>query len=104
MRALSLDPKLDKVDLQVQIESFQETWLMTPRDGMIPLVSIYTERSRNNPWMEEIYWREINGWYVKAAQLFDQGIRTKARQYLNIVLQIEPDYPFALALARTLGN
>ena len=104
MRELSLNPRLDEAELRAQVESFREDWLTRPRDGVIPLVAIYLERPRDNPWMEEIYSCEINGWYAKAAQFFDQGIRSKARHYLDIVLQIEPEYPFARALARALGE
>ena len=75
MRELSLNPRLDEAGLSAQIESFSENWLMTPRGGIIPLVAIYMEQPREDPWMEEIYRSEINGWYVKAAQYFDQGIK-----------------------------
>ena len=104
MRELSLNPRHDEAELQAQIESFREDWLMRPRDGVIPLVAIYLERPRENPWLEEIYWCEINGWYAKAAQFFDQGIRSKARQYLDIVLQIESEYPLARTLDKALGH
>ncbi len=104
MRELSLNPRLDEAELREQIESFRENWLMTPRDGVIPLVAIYLERARDNPWLEEIYWCEINGWYVKAAQFLDQGMHGKARQYLNIVLKIEPEYPLAQMLDGMVGR
>ena len=61
-------------------------------------MAIYLERRPDNPWLKEIYWSEINGWYVRAAQLFDEGSHLKARQYLDIVLQVEPEYPLARAL------
>ena len=86
------------------VDRILENWLTRPRDGVIPLVAIYLERPRDNPWMEEIDWCQINGWYANAAQFFDQGIRSKAHQYLDIILQIEPEYPFARALARALGD
>ena len=69
---------------------------------MIPLVAIYLERSREKPWLEEIYWSEINSWYVKTAQAFDEGNADKARQYLDVLLGIEPDYPLAIVLDRIM--
>ena len=104
MRELSLNPRLGEAELREQIESFRENWLMTPRDGVIPLVAIYLERSRDNPWLEDIYWCEINGWYVKAAQFLDQGMHGRARQYLDIVLEIEPEYPLARMLDEVIGS
>ena len=47
MRELSLNPRLDEAELRAQIESFREDWLLTPRDGVIPLVAIYVERPRD---------------------------------------------------------
>ena len=98
MQKLSLNPQSDESTLRDQIESFREEWLVTPRENVIPLVAIYLERRPDNPWLKEIYWSEINGWYVRAAQLFDEGSHLKARQYLDIVLQVEPEYPLARAL------
>ncbi len=102
MGGLSLNPQLDEAALRHQVESFRENWLMTPRDGVIPLVAIYLERSREKPWLEEIYWSEINSWYVKTAQAFDEGNADKARQYLDVLLGIEPDYPLAIVLDRIM--
>ena len=104
MSELSLNPRLGEAELREQIESFRENWLMTHRDGVIPLVAIYLERARDNPWLEEIYWCEINGWYVKAAQFLDQGMAGRARQYLDMVLEIEPDYPLARMLDDVVGH
>ena len=98
MQGLALNPGLDENALRDQIEFFREKWLVTPRDNVIPLVAIYLERPRDTPWIEDIYRREINGWYVRAAQYFDEGNTSQASQLLNIVLQIEPDYPLARML------
>jgi hypothetical protein len=98
MQGLSLNPGLDEDSLRDQIESFQENWLVSPRDNVVPLVAIYLERPRDNPWLEDVYQRELNGWYIRAAQYFDEGNLVAARQLVDIVLQIEPDYPLARML------
>lgn len=98
IKHLSLNPRLEESALRDQVEFFRESWLVTPQSDVIPLVAICMERERNTPWLEEIYWREINAWYIKAAQYFDEGERDKARHYLAIILQVEPEYPLALML------
>ncbi len=95
---LSLNPRLEESALREQIESFRERWLVTSRDKVIPLAAIFLERQRSTPWLEEIYWSEINTWYIKTAQYFDEGNRDKARHYLDIILTIEPEYPLARML------
>ena len=101
---LSLNPRLEETALRDQIESFQEDWFVTPQDNVIPLAAIYMERQRNDPWLEEIYWNEINGWYIKTAQYFDEGDEVKARHHLNIILSIAPEYPLALMLDRVMAG
>jgi hypothetical protein len=104
MRELALNPGLDEAALRDQIQSFREQRLLTPRDSVIPLVAIYLERPRDTPWLDDIYWREINGWYVRAAQYFDEGNTASARQILDIIGQIEPGYPLAQMLGGIMGE
>ncbi len=101
---LSLNPRLDEDALRDQMEHFRETWLVTPQSSGIPLVAIFLERESTNPWLEEIYWNEINSWYIKAAQYFDEGATDMARHYLDVILKIEPGYPFARMLDRIMTN
>jgi hypothetical protein len=103
MRQLSLNPRLDDDSLHDQIESFREDWLVTPRDNVIPLVAIYLERPRGNPWDDDVYWRGINSWYTRAAQRFDEGNIAGARHLLDIVLRLEPGYPLAQMLDRIVS-
>ncbi len=98
IKRLSLNPRLEESALREQIEFFRESWLVTPQDDVIPLVAICLERERDTPWLEEIYWNEINAWYIKAAQYFDEREKGKARHYLDIILKVEPEYPLALML------
>jgi hypothetical protein len=105
MRELALNPGLDEDSLRAQIELFREDWLVTRRDNVVPLIAIYLERPRNNVWSDAIYRREINGWYIRAAECFDSGDRAGCRQLLDILLEIEPEYPLARVLdGLTAGN
>ena len=101
---LSLNPGLEESCLRNQIESFREEWLVTPQDNVVPLIAICLERRRDTPWLEEIHWNAMNLWYIKAAEQLDAGNRSKARQYLDIVLAVEPDYPLARMLARLINE
>jgi len=97
-------PRPDEATLRELVESLRETWLGTPRDGMIPLVAIYRERPRENPWLEDVYTREINGLYIEAAGRYDDGDGEGARRRLDRLLEIEPEYPLATALDRVMQS
>jgi hypothetical protein len=71
---------------------------------MIPLVAIYRERPRENPWLEDVYTREINGLYIEAAGRYDDGDGEGARRRLDRLLEIEPEYPLATALDRVMQS
>ncbi len=104
LERLALNPRLGESALRDQIEGFRESWLVTPQDQVIPLSAIWQERQRNTPWLEEIYWDDINSWYIKAAQYLDEGDKDKARHYLDIILKIEPEYPLARMLDRIMTS
>lgn len=104
LERLALNPRLEESVLRDQIESFRESWLVKPKDNVIPLASIWLERQRNTPWLDELYWNEINTWYIKGSQYLDEGDTDKARHYLDIILKIEPAYPLALMLDRIMSG
>ena len=94
----------EEAALREQVESFREDRLRTPRNGVIPLVAICRERPRHSPWLLDAYLREINGLYVRAAECYDEGDRSRARRELDLLLEIEPEYPLARMLDRVMSG
>jgi len=56
----------------------------------------------DNPWSHAARLADLNKRYRAAARLFETGKPAEALRSLNMILEEEPQYPFALALKRLL--
>lgn len=68
------------------------------------IVAIYRKRPLENPWLVDIYMRELNRQYIRAAQSYEEGNARMARRELDVLLAIEPNYPFAVMLNSVLDR
>jgi hypothetical protein len=93
----------DEALLRDRIEAFEEEWLMNSHTGPPSLARIHRESPRN-PWMDEVRNFDLNSWYIRAAQAFDEGRSDRARRYLDVLLGIDAGYPLATALDRVLNR
>jgi len=57
--------------------------------------------SSDNPWAAASRLRNLNKKYLAAAKFYDSGRPDEAKRALNSILQVDPEYPFALELSRT---
>ena len=91
---------------------FQNEFMVTPLPdtGGIPLVAIMREHEQLafNHALKKHFRKykedKINSLYIEATDLFEVGDMEAARNRMNALLGIAPDYPFALALKRKISR
>jgi hypothetical protein len=90
---------------------FQNEFMVTPLPdtGGIPLVAIMREHEQLafthalKKYFRKYKEDKINSLYIEAADMFEAGDVAPARNRINALLGMEPDYPFALALKRKIN-
>jgi hypothetical protein len=94
----------DEATLRQLTESLREERLSVRRDGLIPLVEIHRLRPVHDPWVRDVCLREINHLYLRAAGAWDSGERAAALTWLELLEEVEPNYPLAASLRRVARN
>ncbi|MBI5739351.1 MAG: hypothetical protein HZA16_01410 [Nitrospirae bacterium] len=91
---------------------FQSEWMVTPLDdteGNIPLVMILKEEENSaDTFAVREHFKgyrksKIDDLYFEASELYSEGKKKAAAKRINALLQLEPDHPFALHLAKKIG-
>jgi hypothetical protein len=101
---LASGDRSDEAALRARVESAREEFLESPGTASAPIVRIYRERPQDDPWRRDVYSREVNALYIQAAERYDDGDLAGARKKLDLLLEIEPDYPLARVLDRILNK
>ena len=101
---LSFGRRPDEGSVRGLVDSLRDDHLGAESNGQTHIVEIYRTRPRGDPWLLDIYMREINGLYLRAAGSYDAGDVRRAREELNVVLEIEPAYALAIMLDALIGG
>jgi len=91
---------------------FQNEWMVTPVDdnsGKIPLVMVLQEEEKAADTFAlrehfNVYRKsKIDDLYIEASDLYKEGEKKAAAKRISALLQLEPDHPFGLRLAKKIG-
>ncbi|RJQ38132.1 MAG: hypothetical protein C4550_07090 [Nitrospiraceae bacterium] len=91
---------------------FQNEWMVTPLDddgGKIPLVMILHEEENSadtfalREHFKTYKKSKVDDLYFEALELYNEGKKKAAAKRISALLQLEPDHPFGLHLARKIG-